>query len=222
MGGGGTLPLVKGRWVKLVVEIDLDADTHSFYYDGQLLYQAIWTTSSFGTGYKEIGALDLYCNDSSPVYYDDLSLSPAQELTNVTGNGTMARNPNQNWYAYGEMVELTATPATGYHFVEWTGACTGSGACSVTMDDNKSVSATFAIDTYTLSYPAGTGGTLTGVTPQTVNYGWRRDGGRRQYAGHRLPLCGLERRLQPPTRAASPTSRRIRPSRPTLRSTPSP
>ena len=51
-------------------------------------------------------------------------------------------------YDYGTVVELTATPATGYHFVEWTGACTGSGACSVTMDDNKSVSATFAINTY--------------------------------------------------------------------------
>jgi hypothetical protein len=36
---------------------------------------------------------------------------------------------------------------------------------------NHMISATFAINTYTLSYIAGSGGTITGITLQTVNYG---------------------------------------------------
>jgi hypothetical protein len=41
-------------------------------------------------------------------------------------------------------VTLTATPNTDSTFVGWTGACTGSANCIVTMDSAKSVGATFA------------------------------------------------------------------------------
>ena len=41
------------------------------------------------------------------------------------------------------MVELTAVADEGWSFYGWTGACTGAGACSVTMDANKTVTATF-------------------------------------------------------------------------------
>ena len=34
-----------------------------------------------------------------------------------------------------------------------------------------SVTATFAIDTFTLTYAAGPSGTITGDSPQTVDYG---------------------------------------------------
>ena len=33
------------------------------------------------------------------------------------------------------------------------------------------MTATFAINTYTLTYTAGANGTITGTTPQTVNHG---------------------------------------------------
>lgn len=46
-------------------------------------------------------------------------------------------------YAPGTVVTLTATPGTGSTFVGWSGACTGTGTCTVTMDANKSVTATF-------------------------------------------------------------------------------
>ena len=39
------------------------------------------------------------------------------------------------------------------------------------MTANISVTANFAIDTFTLTYTAGAGGTITGDTSQTVNYG---------------------------------------------------
>ena len=36
---------------------------------------------------------------------------------------------------------------------------------------NVSVTANFALNTFTLTYTAGTGGTLTGIASQTVDYG---------------------------------------------------
>jgi uncharacterized repeat protein (TIGR02543 family) len=42
-------------------------------------------------------------------------------------------------------VILTATAADGSEFTGWTGACTGNETCTVTMDDDKSVTATFAL-----------------------------------------------------------------------------
>jgi hypothetical protein len=47
-------------------------------------------------------------------------------------------------FANGSVVSLTPTPDAGSLFDGWSGACTGTGACSVTMDAAKSVTATFA------------------------------------------------------------------------------
>jgi subtilisin family serine protease/subtilisin-like proprotein convertase family protein len=71
---GGTLPLIRGQWVELRLEIDLDADTQAFYYDNQLLYAGTWTNEVSGGGTLNIGAVDLYANGASVVYYDDMSL----------------------------------------------------------------------------------------------------------------------------------------------------
>lgn len=46
-------------------------------------------------------------------------------------------------YAKGTKVPLTATADNGSTFVNWGGACSGKGACSVTMDSAKTVTATF-------------------------------------------------------------------------------
>ncbi|MBP7402951.1 MAG: tandem-95 repeat protein, partial [Clostridia bacterium] len=74
---GTERPLVRDRWVEIRIEIDLDADWQRLYYDGFLLSEGSWT---HGTGITSIGALDLYANGSSAVYYDDLSLAvPAAE-----------------------------------------------------------------------------------------------------------------------------------------------
>ena len=46
-------------------------------------------------------------------------------------------------YLPGTEVELTATPGGAAVFVGWTGACTGTGTCVVTLDDDAAVSAMF-------------------------------------------------------------------------------
>ena len=66
---------------------------------------------------------------------------------------------------------VTAVPNTGYHFVDWSDGVLTPARQDLNVTANLSVTANFAIDTFTLTYTAGTGGTLTGTTPQTINYG---------------------------------------------------
>jgi endoglucanase len=67
--------------------------------------------------------------------------------------------------ASGTAVTLTAAAASGSTFAGWSGACTGTGTCLVTMTANQSVTATFSpvSTSYTLTVAkAGTGsGTVT-------------------------------------------------------------
>jgi Tol biopolymer transport system component len=46
-------------------------------------------------------------------------------------------------FNYNSDVTLTATPSTGSIFTGWSGACTGTDTCEVTMSTNRSVTATF-------------------------------------------------------------------------------
>ena len=71
-----------------------------------------------------------------------------------SGSGTVTSNPAgiscggtcEAEFAEEEVVGLFVSPASGSEFVKWTGACTGSGACQVTMDEAKSVGVEFAIE----------------------------------------------------------------------------
>lgn len=81
----------------------------------------------------------------------------------VTGTGINCGMDCTETYNFGTPVTLSATPATGYSFAGWSGACTGMGACSVTIDASKSVTATFKINTYALSVSKVGSGTVTGT-----------------------------------------------------------
>ena len=60
------------------------------------------------------------------------------------GGGTADPAAGIHRYAAGSVVSVTAAPAAGYAFDHWSGACTGSGCCTVTMDADKTVTANFA------------------------------------------------------------------------------
>lgn len=63
------------------------------------------------------------------------------------------------------MVTLTATPGTGSSFAGWSGSCSGTGACTVTMTAARNVTAAFTVNNFTLTVaPTGNGaGTITGT-----------------------------------------------------------
>jgi uncharacterized repeat protein (TIGR02543 family) len=67
------------------------------------------------------------------------------ELTvNVTGSGTVTRNPDQASYEAGTPVTLTAVPETGWSFTGWSGDLGGNtNPETIVMDGNKTLTAAF-------------------------------------------------------------------------------
>jgi hypothetical protein len=86
-------------------------------------------------------------------------------------NGTLTGTTPQtvNYNASGSTV--TAVPATGYHFTAWSDGLATASRTDAAVTGAISVTASFAINTYTLSYTAGANGTLTGTVTQAVNHG---------------------------------------------------
>lgn len=78
-----------------------------------------------------------------PVNPDEFALT-----TNVSpaGAGTVTKSPSNTSYAKNASVQLTATPATGYKFVGWSGDATGATSpTSVTMTKDLTVTAKFEL-----------------------------------------------------------------------------
>ncbi len=80
-----------------------------------------------------------------------LTLTVAKE---GTGTGLVTSNPAAidcggvcaSAFNYGTVVTLAATGTGGSTFAGWSGACTGTGACEVTMTAASNVTATFSFD----------------------------------------------------------------------------
>jgi hypothetical protein len=88
-----------------------------------------------------------------------------------TGSGTVTLSPAGGTYSHGTVVTVTNTPAAGSTFTGWSGACTGSGACVVTMNGAKSVTATFSLNSYALTTAtAGTGSGAVTLSPAGGTY----------------------------------------------------
>jgi uncharacterized repeat protein (TIGR02543 family) len=100
------------------------------------------------------------------------NFSNALVLSYIAGaNGTIAGvNPQDLTYG-SDGTEVTATPSVGYHFTAWNDAVTTANRTDTNITANTSFTASFAINTYTLNYVAGSNGTLTGTLSQTVNHG---------------------------------------------------
>ena len=63
---------------------------------------------------------------------------------------------------------LVAAPRAGARFVRWTGACTGSGSCAVTLDSARTVTAVFGVTTFRLTTSVGGKGKISS-TPGGVS-----------------------------------------------------
>jgi alpha-tubulin suppressor-like RCC1 family protein len=61
----------------------------------------------------------------------------------VTASGIDCPGDCTETVGYGTVIALTAAPTGSWTFAGWSGACTGTGACSVTMAGNTAVTATF-------------------------------------------------------------------------------
>ncbi|MBL0224670.1 MAG: InlB B-repeat-containing protein [Geobacteraceae bacterium] len=73
-------------------------------------------------------------------------------------------------FLYGTGITLTATPDAGYVFTGWSNACTGTGACAFTVDNNKTATATFApLRTLTVGFNGSGSGTVTSTSDAGIS-----------------------------------------------------
>jgi uncharacterized repeat protein (TIGR02543 family) len=90
--------------------------------------------------------------DAAKTVAATFSASPTTLTVSVSGSGSVSSTPSgincgsscSAPFALGSQVTLTATPAAGFTFTGWSGACTGTSACSVTLSASANVAAAFA------------------------------------------------------------------------------
>jgi hypothetical protein len=90
-----------------------------------------------------------------------------------TGSGTVSNDPGGTNFGAGTVVTLTATPDARSTFAGWSGACAGSSSlCTVTMNSNTSVTATFALQSDPIIIAsAGAAGSISPSGTVPVSYG---------------------------------------------------
>jgi hypothetical protein len=102
-------------------------------------------------------------------------------VTNVTGSGSITRNPDQATYPSGTSVTLTAVPAAGWSFKSWSGDASGStNPVIVLMDAGKTVNALFTQNIVKPTIPVTISpvGTITVALP---TYVWNASTGATSY-----------------------------------------
>jgi hypothetical protein len=146
------------------------------------------TTTSFtvtpSAGYQTVsvtgcgGSLSGNAYTTGPIIADctvSASFLPTYTVTFSAGTGgTITGTTPQTVVSGGSTTPVTAVPTTGYHLVNWTGTggftSTANPLTVTNVTANQTITANFAIDTFTVTPSAGTGGTISPNTPQTVNY----------------------------------------------------
>jgi hypothetical protein len=85
----------------------------------------------------------------------------------VSGSGISCGKHCAEAYTIGTTVTLTASPSANSTFVGWAGACSGTGVCTLTMDQVRYVSAVFGKTTETIA--AFNAPTATITSPFVIN-----------------------------------------------------
>jgi len=117
-------------------------------------YKGGGSNGIFGTPKSENSEGQINDGDQNPPPPPPPPPSSSHTLTvskSGTGQGTLTSNPSgigcgsdcsENYQA-GAQIVIAATPDSGSIFTGWSGACSGTGGCSITINAEKSVNAVF-------------------------------------------------------------------------------
>ena len=145
-----------------VVELTPVADAGSAF-DG-------WSGDCSGTGTCQVTM------DQARSVTATFSQSVSPLSVQVNGDGQVTSSPAgincpgdcSEDYAEGTVVTLSQTADPGFSFDGWSGDCSGTGACQVTMDQARSVTATFSQIVHPLSVQVSGDGQVTS-SPAGIN-----------------------------------------------------
>ena len=149
--------LKQGLAVILTLCLSGWAAADSYTYDSLNRLTAVSYTAGGGQSYSYDAAGNLMSLVSTPPATGNATLAVSLVGSGggrVTGSGIDCGATCSASLAPGATVTLSASPAAGSTFAGWSGACTGSGSCVVSMDASSNVFARFEADsvsTFTLS-----------------------------------------------------------------------
>ena len=106
--------------------------------------------------------------------YEKVCNVTAYYITYIAGEGGSVTNAGQNNVVPGGSISSTATPKTGYKFVKWSDGKTTATRTDSNVHADATYTATFEAlpaEKVTLTYIAGSGGTISGTTTQTIDKG---------------------------------------------------
>ncbi len=149
--------------------------TQSVSYGGDgTQVEAVPDTGYHFTGWSD-GVSD---NPRTDIYVtEDISITAQFEIDSFAleysagTNGSLNGDTLQSVDYGSDGTAVEAVASTGYHFTSWSDGVSDNPRTDVGVTGNISVIALFEIDTYTLQYTAGTNGSLSGDTIQSVSYG---------------------------------------------------
>ncbi len=131
-----------------------------------------WNTQADGNG-------SLF--DATTAVTDNITVYAIWTINNFTvtfnkNGGDTEASPTTKTADYNTTINAlpTAPTRTGYSFGSWNTQANGSGTAftgSTNVTNNITVYAQWAANEFTLTYSAGANGSITGTSPQTVNYG---------------------------------------------------
>jgi uncharacterized repeat protein (TIGR02543 family) len=148
-GGGTTNPSVGVHTYEAGSSVDVTASANAGYtFD-------YWTGACTGSGSCSV---TLDADKSVTAHFASITYD-LTIVVNPVGGGTTNPAAGVHNYAYGSVVNVTQSPNTGYAFSSWSGDCSGSGSCSVTMTANRNVTA---------NYTAVTGNVTSAATPDNT------------------------------------------------------
>ncbi|MCU0666658.1 MAG: putative Ig domain-containing protein, partial [Candidatus Omnitrophica bacterium] len=160
-----------------------DADNDTLTYSASNLPQGATlsaATFSWTPSYSQAGSYQVTFgvsdgnggSDSETVTLTVNNVARTFTLTTTANNGSISRNPNSSTYNEGQSVVLTAVANSGYTFSSWSGGLTGSvNPQTITMDNDKTVTANFSQNTYTLNITANNGTVAKSPDQATYTYG---------------------------------------------------
>ncbi len=144
--------------------------------DGRTYYFVVtaYNAAQIESGYSNEVRKTSISSDPGSSQQNSLNVTKAGE-----GSGTVTSSPAgiscggdcSEVYPEGTVVTLTAIPDSNSSFAGWSGACAGSGTCTVTMDAARNVSPLFVAQGYTVTATAGSGGSISPSGAISVNYG---------------------------------------------------
>ncbi len=149
--------------------------TYGTIVDVNAIADANWTFSAWSgdlSGSNNPDTITMDANKTVTATFTE-DQNHATLTINTIGSGSVTKTPDQATFTYDTIVDVNAIADPGWTFDSWSGDLTGStNPNSITMDVNKTVTATFTEDQYTLSInTVGNGSVTKDPNQATYTYG---------------------------------------------------